>query len=231
MAAALSQYSAKPKCFMRTTHSRTRTKYNPDVGFGQRTASSDEWPDTLSRQMILDHLDKTHVFSPNEGYLTSVHAVTDNESLERAKRYATTQRDVLFFDDTYKDPDVWTHTIECNNLQWETVELKTGVHINAQSVFGLHSRWAIKDEWFAVGNIPKEYVVRHAQLAHNTLPPERIPYKLVPIPHALHNLPIEEVSWHTLALADGSVRIRKRWGLQVPCSDYWLVQGGRFVIW
>ncbi|KAK5686667.1 hypothetical protein LTS10_002790 [Elasticomyces elasticus] len=198
--------------------------------------------------MILDHLDKTHVFSPNEGYLTSVHAVTDNESLERAKRYATTQRDVLFFDDTYKDPDVWTHTIECDNLRWETVELKTGVQVNvlrppnhaspcffstaqAQSVFGLHSRWAIKDEWFAIGNIPKEYVVRHAQLAHNALSPGRIPYKLVPIPHALHNLPIEEVLWQTPALADGSVQIRKRWGLLVPCSDYWLVQGGRFVIW
>ncbi|KAK3707952.1 hypothetical protein LTR37_011804 [Vermiconidia calcicola] len=170
------QLDTKPKAFFRTTYRGMRSP-DFDIVNGFRTDRPwlATWPSNLTVEVIEQHLDRNHDFQAGRRMLISVHS-----SSERALNYARVQRNRLFFDNTDQDPDVWIHSIGTEALQWEIVSLTA----DARRTFGsIASRWATKDEWFAVGHIPAHMVVMHVQLAHGqTLGDYRSHYKLGSVP-------------------------------------------------
>jgi hypothetical protein len=123
----------------------------------------------------------------------------------RALRYGSTQREQLWFDGSYQDPDVWTFQVNTTGLEWRTMPL-TGSHL-AKSIrvltdfqsgvyvfstkeaircFGAASQWLCEDEWFALANVPRHLIVQSWQWMDGVLPCGR-PYKLATI--APHRIP------------------------------------------
>lgn len=189
----------KPHSFIRTTHRGSIVKLDPDAGFNRLNKNDSNWKSAIDAAQIVNQLDGRHVFPPGEALLVSVHAYTNDASVRRAVKYAVTQRQRLFFDDTYQDPNVWIHLISTESLEWESVQLEDANNgkqmevlrepsrtwpiffstSEAQKVFGIQSQWLTPDEWFAIECIPAEVVQKHIQLADGILPYGK-PYKLVP---------------------------------------------------
>lgn len=193
----------KPRNLFRTTYRDMRSPhFETSHGFITDFAwlNYEAWTGELTKEVIEQHLDRDTMFPLDMRMLISTHS-----DLERAVRYAKTQRERLFFDSTYQDPNVRLYVIDTEALTWEEVPL-TGRSMgktlrvlrgpgccffstaDARRTFGpIHSRWATEDEWFAIGNIPPEMVVKHFQLADGlTLDDYGSPYKLLPVrPEAL----------------------------------------------
>ena len=177
------------------------SKLDSNAGFNRLHESSHDWKSTLSAAQLVNQLDGNYVFPPGKALLISVHAYTKDASFERAVKYAVHQRKRLFFDETYRDPNVWMHLIGTKCLEWTTIQLR-GMNrgkqmrvlhapgetwliffssTEAQKVFNVKSGWMTQDEWFAVACIPAKFVHEHIQLANGRLPSGE-PYKLVPVP-------------------------------------------------
>ncbi len=114
----------KPHSFIRTTHRKSIVKLDRDAGFNRLNKDGSTWKSAINAAQIVHQLDGRHVFPPGEALLVSVHAYTNDASFSRAVKYAVTQRQRLFFDDTYQDPNVWIHLISTESLEWETVQLE-----------------------------------------------------------------------------------------------------------
>lgn len=189
----------KPNAFIRTTHRGSIVKLDPNAGFNRLNKVTSNWKRAINAAQLVNQLDRRHVFPPSEALLISVHACTNDASAKHAFKYAVTQRQRLFFDETYQDPNVWIHLISTKSLVWETVQLEGANHgkqmkvlrkpgntwpvffstSEAHKVFGIQSEWLTQDEWFAIGCIPAEFVQKHIQLADGKLLSGK-PYKLVP---------------------------------------------------
>lgn len=199
---------AEVPSFSRVTHRESHTKLHRG-SFETGRGCLQTWQDTLDAQDILDHLDQKYYAKGGSTMLISLHASYDGLPSDRALQYASTQRERLFFDASYSDPDVWITMVIPADLTWEHVELggaNKGKRMwvlrgrsccffsaeEARRVFAIQNRWLTPDEWFAIGCIPDSVPMHLYQLAHGVLQGCR-PYTLVPVDAA--SLPLDLVSF------------------------------------